>query len=97
MPKQALSQLPVGKAIIRVLVHFLQEIECTEFDETLHKLANTILLQAYSCFDCINVSRCSYTTTFICLGSVRSHSQIILVYEVILYLPVAKHTSVHYI
>lgn len=96
MPKQALSQLPVGKAIIRVLVHFLQEIEYTEFDETLHKLAN-ILQPAYSCFDCINVSRCSYTKTFICLGSVRSHSQIILVYEVILYLPVAKHTSVHYI
>lgn len=39
MPKQALSQLPVGKAIVRVLVNFLQEIECTEFDETLHKLA----------------------------------------------------------
>lgn len=28
MPKQALSQLPVDKAIVRVLVHFLQEIEC---------------------------------------------------------------------
>lgn len=30
----------------------------------LHKLAN-ILLQAYCCFDFINVSRCSYTTTFV--------------------------------
>lgn len=64
MPKQALSQLPVRKAIVRVLVHFLKEIEHTEVDETLHKLAN-ILLQVYCCLDCINVSRYSYTTTFV--------------------------------
>lgn len=67
MPKQALSQLPVGKAIVRVLFHFLQEIECTKFDETLHKLANMLLQQAYCCFDCINVSRCIYTATVVLL------------------------------
>lgn len=80
MPKQALSQLPVGKAIVRVLDDFLQEIECTEFDENLHKLAN-ILLQAYCCFDCVNVSRCSYTTAFVLC---HYHRVLVLYFEYIL-------------